>query len=302
VYDPKSEAHEFVGSDRREAIEKACRYFDLPEDELRIGELAAGEVYGLGARSVVVAVPRSAPAPRPPEERGGGGRDREPREGRGRGRDRDRGDRGERRDRGRGRRAERPERAEREETPEPVRAPEPSGPSKATATTELSEVGEFVAGLIERMEIGPFEIGEAEEDDLQVVQVRGEAPLQLTSGDGRAVDAIQLLANQAAMRVSDEAPRVVVDVEGDREQRDSYLEDLAQRAARRALKVGRSVALDPMNAKDRRAVHVALRDARDVATMSTGEGRYRQVVVVPKGAPEYEEAARLAEEAARSEG
>jgi len=95
---------------------------------------------------------------------------------------------------------------------------------------------------------------------------------------------------------------VVVDVEGDRENRETYLEDLAQRAARRALKVGRAVALDPMNGKDRRAVHVALRDARDVATMSTGEGRYRQVVVVPRGAPEYEEAVRLAEEAARNDG
>jgi hypothetical protein len=35
---------------------------------------------------------------------------------------------------------------------------------------------------------------------------------------------------------------------------------------------------------------VALRDATDVATMSVGEGRYRQVMVVPEGAPEFEEA------------
>jgi hypothetical protein len=31
--------------------------------------------------------------------------------------------------------------------------------------------------------------------------------------------------------------------------------------------------------------------------MSTGEGRYRQVVVVPEGAPEYEEALRESEAA-----
>jgi hypothetical protein len=35
---------------------------------------------------------------------------------------------------------------------------------------------------------------------------------------------------------------------------------------------------------------VALRDATDVATMSVGEGSYRQVMVVPEGAPEYAEA------------
>jgi len=33
-------------------------------------------------------------------------------------------------------------------------------------------------------------------------------------------------------------------------------------------------------------------------TMSVGSGRYRQVVVVPEGAPEYEEARRQAEAAA----
>jgi hypothetical protein len=42
---------------------------------------------------------------------------------------------------------------------------------------------------------------------------------------------------------------------------------------------------------------VALRDAEDVATMSVGEGRYRQVLVVPEGAPEYEEARSAAERA-----
>ena len=45
-----------------------------------------------------------------------------------------------------------------------------------------------------------------------------------------------------------------------------------------------------MGPRDRRSIHVALRDATDVATMSVGEGGYRQVMVVPEGAPEYEQA------------
>jgi hypothetical protein len=52
-----------------------------------------------------------------------------------------------------------------------------------------------------------------------------------------------------------------------------------------------------MNGKDRRLIHLALRDEDDVATMSTGEGRYRQVVVVPEGAPEYEDARKESERA-----
>ena len=50
-----------------------------------------------------------------------------------------------------------------------------------------------------------------------------------------------------------------------------------------------------MNGRDRRIIHLAVRDADGVASMSVGEGRYRQVVVVPEGAPEYEEALRQSE-------
>lgn len=179
---------------------------------------------------------------------------------------------------------------------------EVTGPSEAKRVGELSTIGDFVAGILERMKLGTFEIEEGDEDGLCVVQLRGDAAGRLTGGDGRAVDAIQLLANQAAMRHDEEnPPRVVLDVEGDEESREAYLEDLAQRAARRALKIGRAVALDPMNSAERRILHVALRDTEDVATMSTGTGRYRQVVVVPKGAPEFDEAQRSSQEAASSE-
>ena len=111
-----------------------------------------------------------------------------------------------------------------------------------------------------------------------------------------------LLANQAAGRLSEEPPRVVLDVEGDSEARESRLTKLAQRVARRALETGRVVRLDPMNGRDRRIIHLALRDEEDVATMSSGEGRYRQVVVVPEGAPEFEEAQRESEAAAERTG
>jgi spoIIIJ-associated protein len=88
-----------------------------------------------------------------------------------------------------------------------------------------------------------------------------------------------------------------VDAEGDPDRRESFLTRLADRAARRAQDTRRSVALDPMNPRDRRIVHVALREADGIATMSVGSGRYRQVVVVPEGSPEYEEAVAASEAA-----
>jgi spoIIIJ-associated protein len=159
-----------------------------------------------------------------------------------------------------------------------------------TAKGELGEVGEFVLGVIERMDLGPFTIAESDESDLLIYDVRGPAAQELVEGDGRVVDALQLLANQCSMQAFEEPPRVVVDMEGESASRESFLSNLAQQVARRARDTGRSQRLDPMNANDRRLIHVALRDEDGVATMSDGEGRYRQVIVVPEGAEEYDEA------------
>jgi spoIIIJ-associated protein len=82
----------------------------------------------------------------------------------------------------------------------------------------------------------------------------------------------------------------VVDAEGDAEKRTDFLARLAKRAADRGAETKRAVALDPMNSRDRRILHVTVKEMEGVATLSVGEGRYRQVVVVPEGADEYAEA------------
>jgi len=140
------------------------------------------------------------------------------------------------------------------------------------------------------MGLGSFEISESKDGEMIVLQVKGPAGQALSSGQGRTVDALQLLVNQVSARISPDRQRVVIDVEGDAEAREEFLGKLAERVAKRALQTGRAVALDPMNGRDRRLIHMALRDRDDVATMSEGEGRYRQVVVVPENSDEFEDA------------
>lgn len=159
-----------------------------------------------------------------------------------------------------------------------------------TPKGDLGPVGEFILGLVERLDLGPFEVTESEEGRFVVYQLAGVAAEELTAADGRATEAIQLLANQAAMRGSEDAPRIVVDAAGDVARREENLGRLVDRASKRAKESKRSVALEPMNPADRRALHMAVREVDGVVTMSVGEGSYRQVVIVPEGAPEYEEA------------
>jgi spoIIIJ-associated protein len=285
MYDPKIEAKEFVADSEAEALAKAAAYFGCAPGELRTRTLT--EVSGLGARALVVAVRLDAPAPserRAPEDRERG---------------RDRGDRGPREGRDRERRERRPERSERAERREPsaeVAPLAPTAPSVGVAKGDVGAVGNYLLGIVERMDLGPFEISVSEQDGYQIFEITGDAVRGLTSGDARAPEALQLLASQAASQGQDEPKRVVVDVSGGaRDKRDELLERVAERAAKRAQETGRSVALDPMSGRDRRVIHLSLRGAPGIATMSIGEGRYRQVLVVPEGAPEYAEAKATAE-------
>ena len=166
-------------------------------------------------------------------------------------------------------------------------------PSVGTVSGTLGEIGEFVKGAIERLEVGPFAIRESQDGANTVVEIKGAAAEVLAGGEARALDALQLLANQLLLRRDEEAAgRVVLDVEGGSDSRERHLERLAERVVKRAIEGGRAIALDPMNGRDRRTIHISVREYDGVATMSIGEGRFRQVVVVPEGAPEYEEALR----------
>jgi spoIIIJ-associated protein len=306
MFEPKSEPHEFYADSPAEAVSKAVAFFGCEESELKLSTVTNAS--GLADRALVVAIPKNAAESGGSRDRGGDrDRDRDRDRGRdgGRGRDRDRGgdrDRGRSRgrDRDRDRDRDRPARQEArsEEAPE---AAAPTEPSVGTAQGEIGPIGEFVLGVLERMDLGPFQIAATSEEQFDVVQLTGTAAEQLSAGDGRVAEALQLLANQAAGQIEEDPKRVVVDVEGNRDRREDFLSRVADRAAKRATETGRTVALDPMNGKDRRCIHLALRDAEAVATMSIGEGPYRQVLVVPEGAAEYEDA-KSSSEAANNAG
>ena len=307
MYDARQEPNEFIADSLAEARAKAAEFFGKDEGDLKIVVPKDGEIYGVHGQTVITAVPKDAVG-RAPQSGGGDSRRQESRGGdRGPRRDsrNDRGgDRGGRPERGgrngrgegqgRGRRPER-DNSRRDSRPAPRgrlenEVKEAVADSKGTASGKIGEIGEFLLGAVERMKLGSFEVSESSEGDYLIFQLRGAAAEALQAGDGRATDALQLVANQVAMRQSEDAPRIVVDVEGGGDEREQTLGRLADRAVKRARDTGRSIALDPMNSRDRRTIHVTIREIDGVATMSIGEGRYRQVLVVPEDAPEYEDA------------
>ena len=126
-------------------------------------------------------------------------------------------------------------------------------------------------------------IAVSERDDAIFGRITGADLGLLIGKHGQTIDAIQYLANAIVWREEGERRDVVVDAAGYRDRRQATLERVAERAARDALESGRPIALEPMSAPERKAVHLHLRERTDVETSSEGVEPYRHVVVSPAG-------------------
>lgn len=123
------------------------------------------------------------------------------------------------------------------------------------------------------------------------VQVRSTNPLTLNihgihenlglliGRRGETLAALQLLVSLIVGHRTKHRMRIVVDAENYRERREENLRSLALRVAQQVRNYRRSIALEAMPPHERRIVHIALSDSKDISTESIGEGEARRVVI-----------------------
>jgi spoIIIJ-associated protein len=124
-----------------------------------------------------------------------------------------------------------------------------------------------------------------------LVQVRSTKPLTLNihginenlglliGRRGETLAALQLLVNLIVSHRTRHRMRIIVDAENYRQRREENLRSLAQRVAQQVRSYHRSIALEAMPPHERRIVHIALADSKDISTESIGEGDERRVVI-----------------------
>lgn len=117
----------------------------------------------------------------------------------------------------------------------------------------------------------------------------GELILDINDGDlailigrhGVTLDALQVVFSSMLNKKLGFHYPVIVDVESYKSRRREKVQSVARSSASRAKKNGRAVKLAPMNAYERRLVHLALRGDTSVTTHSEGVDPTRCVVITP---------------------
>ncbi len=187
------------------------------------------------------------------------------------------------------------------EDDEPVPFIASNAPANSALILEQANVARVATGELQDVETPSREDIEITVDVLQhilrymnihaTVQVRSTEPLTLNihginenlglliGRRGETLASLQLLVSLIVSHRTRHRMRIIVDAENYRERREENLRSLALRVAQQVRNYRRSIALEAMPPHERRIVHIALADSKDISTESIGEGEERRVVI-----------------------
>jgi spoIIIJ-associated protein len=110
----------------------------------------------------------------------------------------------------------------------------------------------------------------------------------LLERNGALLDALEHVVLKAARLPHEQLGKIAFDCNDWRRLRTEELKLTAQVAAERVVESGAPFALSPMTPRERRIIHLALRDCPNLRTASEGVGSERKVVILPVGPPTHQ--------------
>lgn len=124
--------------------------------------------------------------------------------------------------------------------------------------------------IVEQENILVAKISPKNSDDIRI----------LVGWHGQTLSSLQnLLRMIVSKQLKDNYKSFILDVGDYRQKREEALKGIAQASAEKVKLGGHSIVLDPMNASERRIVHLALVDFAGITTESVGDGENRRVVI-----------------------
>jgi spoIIIJ-associated protein len=145
----------------------------------------------------------------------------------------------------------------------------------------VEEAELFLKNVVKQMGVTAAKIEKQQDGKRVIFMITGEQVGLLIGKHGQTLNSLQLLTQLVANRYAKEYVSIIVDAENYRERREKTLIQLAQKLVEKAIKTGKEVKLEPLPAHERKIIHNALANYKNVTTYSVGEEPHRYVVVSP---------------------
>ena len=270
---PLHKKMEFEGKDVAEAISKACKTFNVSQENLDIEVLTTGTagIFGLGRQKVRLRVALKKEYAQKVEEKSPGKPARSKRE------------------------KEKTIEKKKETAAKEKRKAVKSKPVEVAQQAVKEATEDFVVGedllahlktdlarILELMHY-PSEISVSSDKEYVTAQIKGEYVNEIVEQNGKILDSLQYLLRKIIGKKYSEKAIISLDAGDFRAVRTEELRQLGLELAAEVKKSGKTGSIPSLNPSERRVVHLALQDDKDVRSRSVGEGLFKKVLIYRPG-------------------
>lgn len=171
-----------------------------------------------------------------------------------------------------------PETDDYQEAQEADKKPESANHRFSTDDPPEDQIEGFLKKLFMHLQVNcDIEVHEGQSDI--TVDISGKDSGVIIGKFGQTLDSIQYITNVIMGKKLDNNKKIIINVGDYRGRREKSIKQLSRNVARKVAKSKKSEALAPMTPQDRRVVHLALSNFKNIKTTSEGTGNNRKVII-----------------------
>ncbi len=146
----------------------------------------------------------------------------------------------------------------------------------------LAKVEVDISRLLELM-ASPSEVSVSSSQENVDVLIKGEHVDEIVAENGKILDSLQYLLRKMIGKSFTEKAIITLDAGDFRAKRNEELKQLGLQLAAEVKKSDKTRSIPSLNPSERRVVHIALQDDKDIRSRSVGEGLFKKVLIYRPG-------------------
>jgi len=164
----------------------------------------------------------------------------------------------------------------------PARQKETESVSVKVSDELMAQAKKDLAHILELMGC-PSEIEVSNDMDAVDIQIQGDHVKEIIDQNGKILDSLQYILRKIISQKYSEKASISIDAGNFREKRIEELKELGLKLAAEAKKTGKTRSISSLNPAERRVVHVALQDDKEIRSRSVGDGLFKKVLIYKPG-------------------
>ncbi len=153
---------------------------------------------------------------------------------------------------------------------------------KAEEVSGLEKIAKIVKKTIDTICLGEDVEVKINREDLRL-SVYGNDLAIAIGRNGKNIEALEYLINLISARQKLVKKNVILDIKDYRKKKAERIKKTAIKLAKKAIRKGKKIKLRPMNSFERKIIHNALSNFKDVKTISKNKEPNRRIVIYPFG-------------------